>query len=110
MTREPHEERKAEADRVDPREHIAPLPRISIQIFCESPDVAELVNEAMTDRRMSRAHVKVHMGGALAAVEAYRTAPTPKPRRHRERRRAERNSSRISIRSPNRAIPAPRSW
>ena len=56
---------------------IPPVPRITVQAFCETPEIAGLMNEAMADRRMSRAHVKVHMGGAPAAVEAYRTAPTP---------------------------------
>jgi len=56
---------------------IAPVPRISIQAFCESPEIAAIVQEAVGDRRMDKAHVKVHMGGAPAAVEAYRTAPTP---------------------------------
>ena len=56
---------------------VPPLPRISVQAFCETADIAALMNEAMADRRMSRAHVKVHMGGAPAAVEAYRVAPTP---------------------------------
>src|SRR5258707_6446980 len=31
----------------------------------------------MSDRRMAKAHVKQNMGGAPAAVEAYKTAPTP---------------------------------
>ncbi len=61
----------------DPRTAIAPVPRISIQAFCESPEIAGVMNEAVADRRMSRAHVKVHMGGAPAAVEAYRQSPTP---------------------------------
>ncbi|BDV33820.1 AAA family ATPase [Methylocystis iwaonis] len=56
---------------------IAPVPRISVQGFCESQDVAQVIENAATDRRMSKAHVKVHMGGIAAAVEAYRTAPTP---------------------------------
>ena len=56
---------------------IPPVPRITVQAFCETPEIAEVMNEAMADRRMSRAHAKVHMGGASAAVEAYRTAPTP---------------------------------
>ena len=56
---------------------IAPIPRISIQAFCESPDVAAVIQEAINDRRMDKAHVKVHMGGGPAAVEAYRSAPTP---------------------------------
>ncbi len=56
---------------------IAPVPRISIQAFCEGADLAAVIQEAMADRRMNKAHVKVHMGGAAAAVEAYRNAPTP---------------------------------
>jgi pilus assembly protein CpaE len=56
---------------------IAPVPRISIQAFCERNDVAYVIDNAASDRRMSKAHVKVHMGGVAAAIEAYRTAPTP---------------------------------
>ncbi|MBV8594187.1 MAG: pilus assembly protein CpaE, partial [Caulobacteraceae bacterium] len=56
---------------------IDPVPRVSIQVFCESPEVAELVSRAVADRRMAKAHVKQNMGGAAAAVEAYRSAPTP---------------------------------
>lgn len=56
---------------------IAPVPRISLQAFCESPDLASVIAEAAEDRRMDKAHVRVQMGGAPAAVEAYRTAPTP---------------------------------
>jgi pilus assembly protein CpaE len=58
-------------------EQIAPVPRISLQAFCETPEVAQTVRDAMTDRRLERAHVKVHMGGAPAAIEAYRSAATP---------------------------------
>ncbi|MGH6841967.1 MAG: AAA family ATPase [Methylocella sp.] len=56
---------------------IAPVPRISLQAFCEAPETARIVQAAATDRRMERAHVSVHLGGALAAIEAYRDAPTP---------------------------------
>jgi pilus assembly protein CpaE len=56
---------------------IEPVPRVSIQAFCESPDIAAIVTAAMSDRRMAKAHVKQNMGGAPAAVEAYKTAPTP---------------------------------
>jgi pilus assembly protein CpaE len=56
---------------------IAPIPRISVQAFCESPEVAQVIENAAGDRRMAKAHVKVHMGGVAAAIEAYRTAPTP---------------------------------
>ncbi|GJD47983.1 hypothetical protein OPKNFCMD_0696 [Methylobacterium crusticola] len=56
---------------------IAPVPRITIQAFCETPDVAAVIEDAAGDRRMQKAHLKVQMGGAPAAVEAYRNAPTP---------------------------------
>jgi pilus assembly protein CpaE len=56
---------------------IAPVPRISVQAFCESQDVARVIENAAEDRRMAKAHVKVHMGGAAAAIEAFRAAPTP---------------------------------
>jgi pilus assembly protein CpaE len=57
--------------------HIPPVPRIAIQAFCESPDIAQLIESSSSDRRMDKAHLKVQMGGAPAAVEVYRTAPTP---------------------------------
>lgn len=56
---------------------IMPLPRVSVQAFCETQAVASVINQAIPDRRMDKAHVKVHMGGPYAAVEAYRSAPTP---------------------------------
>ncbi|RVU13749.1 AAA family ATPase [Methylobacterium oryzihabitans] len=56
---------------------IAPVPRITIQAFCETPDVAAVIESTIGDRRMQKAQVKVQMGGANAAVEAYRGAPTP---------------------------------
>lgn len=56
---------------------IAPVPRISVQAFCETADIAAVIQDAVNDRRMVKAHVKVHMGGAPAAVAAYQEAPTP---------------------------------
>lgn len=61
----------------DARMTIAPLPRISIQAFCETPDLAASVEDASGDRRMMKAHVKVQMGGAEGALEAFSNAPTP---------------------------------
>src|SRR5215471_5970629 len=58
-------------------EHIAPAPRISVQAFCETVETASVVQAAGEDRRLDKAHLKVQMGGITAAVEAYRTAPTP---------------------------------
>lgn len=54
-----------------------PIPRISIQAFCEGSGVAEVVQIAAEDRRLSKAHVSVHMGGASAAVAHYEESPTP---------------------------------
>ncbi|KQP96694.1 AAA family ATPase [Methylobacterium sp. Leaf117] len=56
---------------------IAPVPRITIQAFCETQESATLVESVGLDRRMNKAHIKVQMGGGAAAVEAYRHAPTP---------------------------------
>ena len=62
---------------VAPDEHIAPAPRISIQAFCDAVETAAAVQAASEDRRLAKAHLKLQMGGVTAAVEAYRTSPTP---------------------------------
>lgn len=56
---------------------LRPVPRISIQAFCESESVADPIERATGDRRMSKTHLKVHMGGVAAAIDHYQTAPTP---------------------------------
>lgn len=61
----------------EPERHIAPVPRITIQAFCETPELAHSVQSGAADRRMARAHVKVSMGGLPAAEEAYRVSATP---------------------------------
>src|SRR6266849_10209676 len=58
-------------------DHIAPAPRVSVQAFCETVETAGAVQSASEDRRLGKAHLKVQMGGMAAAVEAYRSAPTP---------------------------------
>jgi len=58
-------------------EHIAPAPRISIQAFCETVEAAGAMQGAAEDRRLGRAHVRIQMGGMAAALEAYRSSPTP---------------------------------
>ncbi|MBV9261071.1 MAG: CtpF protein, partial [Pseudolabrys sp.] len=58
-------------------EHIAPAPRVSIQAFCETVETAAAVQSAGEDRRLGKTHLKIQMGGATAALEAYRNAPTP---------------------------------
>src|ERR1044071_9466996 len=58
-------------------DHIAPAPRVSVQAFCEAVETAAAVQSAGEDRRLGKAHLKIQMGGVGAAIEAYRTAPTP---------------------------------
>ncbi|RWA77372.1 MAG: CtpF protein [Mesorhizobium sp.] len=56
---------------------LRPVPRISIQAFCETEGVANPIERAGEDRRMAKAHLKVHMGGIATAIEFYQSAPTP---------------------------------
>jgi pilus assembly protein CpaE len=54
-----------------------PIPRISIQAFCEDPQTAQAVQSAAEDRRLTKAHVSIQMGGIEAAVAHFSAAPTP---------------------------------
>jgi len=56
---------------------VRPVPRISIQAFCETEAVATAVERAGQDRRMLKTHLKVHMGGLSTALDFYQSAPTP---------------------------------
>jgi len=56
---------------------IAPVPRVTIQAFCDSPEIAAGLNAAAEDRRMQKAHLRVQTGGAPAALAAFSQAPTP---------------------------------
>jgi pilus assembly protein CpaE len=58
-------------------ERARPIPRISIQAFCDDARVAEVLQYAAEDRRLSKAHVSVHMGGIAAAIAHYVDSPTP---------------------------------
>ncbi|MGD9670503.1 MAG: CpaE family protein [Hyphomicrobiaceae bacterium] len=58
-------------------ERARPIPRISIQCFCETPQMAEALQLAAEDRRLTKAHVSIHMGGISAAVAHYQESPTP---------------------------------
>ncbi len=58
-------------------ERARPIPRISIQAFCEDQNFAGILQHAGEDRRLSKAHLSVHMGGARAAVIHYQESPTP---------------------------------
>lgn len=62
---------------VAPAARARPIPRISIQAFCENGATAEIIQIAAEDRRLAKAHVNVHMGGIEAAVIHYQQNPTP---------------------------------
>lgn len=54
-----------------------PIPRISIQAFCEGQQTAEIMQVAAEDRRLTKTHVSIHMGGPAAAIAHYQESPTP---------------------------------
>lgn len=56
---------------------IRPVPRISIQAFCETEGVSQAIARAGEDRRMAKTHLGTHMGGAATAIELYKETPTP---------------------------------
>src|ERR1700674_6008209 len=58
-------------------ERMAPAPRVSVQAFCETVETAAAIQAAGEDRRMAKAHLRIQMGGLIAAIEAYQNSPTP---------------------------------
>ena len=54
-----------------------PVPRISIDCFCDGPDTGATVQRAAEDRRLSRTHTTVYMGGVTAAIDHYDSRATP---------------------------------
>jgi len=54
-----------------------PIPRISIAAFCEGADLTSALQGAATDRRLARAHVEIHKGGAREAARHFAQNPTP---------------------------------
>jgi pilus assembly protein CpaE len=57
--------------------HERPVPRISIQAFCEFPDTGAALSRAVADRRLAKAHVTVQLGGVNQAVSYFAEHPTP---------------------------------
>ena len=54
-----------------------PIPRVAIEAFCETPELALVLRRAAQDRHLAKAHLGVHMGGIAAAVAAYGERATP---------------------------------
>ena len=57
--------------------HERPVPRISIHAFCEFPDTSAAMQRAAADRRLSKAHVTVELGGLQGALDHYSGQATP---------------------------------
>ena len=56
---------------------IGTIPQINIDVFCENTDAAAVIEEAASDRRMSRASIRVLMGGVARALTTYDDTTTP---------------------------------
>ncbi len=58
-------------------QHVVLVPRIELHVFCDNQQTGQLLQVSAADRRMSRAHVSIQLGGIPAAVQFYQTQPTP---------------------------------
>lgn len=56
---------------------VALVPRINVHVFADNQQTGEVAQAASVDRRMSRAHVTIQLGGILAAAQVFQTQPTP---------------------------------
>jgi pilus assembly protein CpaE len=56
---------------------VAMVPRISVGVFCDNPQTAQVMQAAAADRRMARAHVNIQMGGISGAAQYYAQEATP---------------------------------
>ena len=80
---EPEPQLEPEANIVDDEKlagaaiNARPIPRISIQAFCENERTAGVVQTASNDRRLIKAHMTVQVGGIKAAYAHYQESPTP---------------------------------
>jgi pilus assembly protein CpaE len=68
---------KADEDMFGAAPHERPVPRISIHAFCEFPDTGAALQRASSDRRLSKAHLTVQLGGVNAAIEHFHGQTTP---------------------------------
>jgi pilus assembly protein CpaE len=73
---EERETAEAEVTRGD-MERLRPLPRISIQAFCETEGLLRTIERSGEDRRMSKVNLRVNKGGILAAANMFAAHPTP---------------------------------
>ncbi|WP_407155645.1 CpaE family protein [Bradyrhizobium sp. STM 3557] len=70
-------EQPAEPQPLAADDHIAPVPRVSVQAFCETEQTSAAIQAASQDRRLGKAHITIKMGGMARAIETYHSQPTP---------------------------------
>jgi pilus assembly protein CpaE len=58
-------------------QELRPVPRISIQAFCETDSVLKTMERVMSDRRMLRTHTHVTQGSLASAASFFSNNPTP---------------------------------
>jgi pilus assembly protein CpaE len=56
---------------------VAAIPRINIHAFCDNQQTVQAMQAAAADRRMSRAHVTIQLGGIVAAIQVFNGQQTP---------------------------------
>ncbi|MGI9379630.1 MAG: CtpF protein [Methyloligellaceae bacterium] len=54
-----------------------PIPRITIQCFCENDDSAGVLQTVSEDRRLMKTHVNIQSGGIEAGIAYFANSPTP---------------------------------
>ncbi len=57
--------------------HERPVPRISIEVFSDSPDTVGTMQRVASDRRVAKAHVNIQAGGIQAAAKFFTDHQTP---------------------------------
>ena len=53
------------------------VPRINIGMFCDNPQTGQVLQTAVADRRMTKAHCTIQMGGIVQAAQTYQQEVTP---------------------------------
>ena len=67
----------AQSNQAPEQSVVALIPRINFHAFCEGQGTAQVIQAVANDRRFSKAHVDVHMGGIQAATQVYHQQQTP---------------------------------
>ncbi len=67
----------AQSASATPSEGLRLIPHITMQAFCENSQTAQLIESALSDRRMAKVALTTHNGSVQGAIETYRTNPTP---------------------------------